>query len=98
MIRTNIAAGSTLTLCVRIERVTSFWRYNRYTHHQELKYTISMSEVGAPLDDPWYVTFTSGKFADEVKEGEELAITGKFKKMQEYNNMVQYVLTHCKVK
>jgi len=97
MIRTNIAPKSTLTLSVRIERVTSFWRRNYHSRQNELCYTISMSEIGAPKDDPWYVTFTSGGFSQSVEEGEELAITGKFKKWQVYNGMQQCVITHCKV-
>lgn len=97
MISSEIEVGSVLTLAVRVELITSFWRYNRYNHRRELKYTISMSEVGAPADDPWYVTFTSGKFADAVEEGNELAITGKFKRFQEYGGKPQIVITHCKV-
>ena len=61
-------------LTVVIERVTSFWRYNRYNRRQELKYTISMSGCDAEPDEPWYVTFTSGAFS-KVAEGDRVTIT-----------------------
>jgi len=93
-----LEAGSKMTLAVRVERITSFWRYNRHARRRELMYTISMTAVGAPADDPWYVTFTGGAFSN-VKEGQELPITCRFKRIQEYpagSGKIQHVITHCK--
>jgi len=93
---TELKAGDVVEITVIIKSMTSFWRHNRWSHRDELSYCISMAEVDADDDDPWFKTFTSSKFVDAVAEGETVTVQGKFKKVDLYNGQVQHVITHCK--
>lgn len=92
----TLAPKQTITATVSVERITSFWRYNQWSHQRELTYTISMREVDSDPDDPWYVTFTTSRFVDAINEGDTVTVEGKFKRYQEYGGKQQIVITHCK--
>ena len=94
--QTKLRKGESLTLCVRIERITQKWQFNRFSRQRELLHIISMTEVGSVASDPWYVTFTTGQFADGLNQGDEFPITCKFKRGQEYDGNPQMVVNYCK--
>jgi len=94
---TPLKTGSEVTLTVRVAQVRSFWRRNFHSRSNELVYCISMQDCDAGEDDPWYVTFTSGRFAESADEGKTLRSTGKVQRFQEYGGKPQIVLNYCKV-
>lgn len=96
MTNTKTAAVTEITVNVKVESITSFWRYNQWSHRRELQHCVSMSTVGEP-DLPWYVTFTNSRFINEIEEGGMYTISCKHKRMQDYNGKVQEVVTHCKI-
>mgnify|MGYP006865101837 CR=1 FL=1 len=85
-----------MVVCVKVEAMTSFWRYNRYNHRRELNWCITMSHLGDPDADK-LVTFTNGKFSVAVAEGDTVTVECRHKRYQEYNGNFQEVVTHCKV-
>ena len=80
---------------VEVRQITTFWRKNHYTRQSELVSCISMSEPGGNPEDSWFVTFTSGSFAD-VEVGDRFTMSCKFKRFQEYGGRSQTVVNYCK--
>lgn len=89
---------NTITATVTIASVTEFERENTHVKLQWPERFVAIAMVSE--DKAWAVTFTRkhSTFAESVKVGDTLTVTGKVKRVQDHGNVGgQVVLTNCVV-
>jgi RecG-like helicase len=95
---TKMNTTNTVTATVTIASVTEFERENTHVKLQWPERFVAIAMTSE--DKAWAVTFTRkhSKFADSVKVGDTLTVTGVVKRTQDHANLGgQIVLTNCVV-
>jgi cytoplasmic iron level regulating protein YaaA (DUF328/UPF0246 family) len=88
------------TATVKISAIKFFDQWSRYTRRMETKAVITMNVVkdNEVNDDFDIITFTNGKFSEDVAKNGVYEIQFKEKTRKEYNGKPQVIVNYAKCK